>query len=144
MNTPLAYYKILDLTKLKAFADEKLNVGKMMIFLYESVENTEGKGENAGNQHFLLFPQCFPKPSSLGLLKLGLCGKIKCNNKVHKPIDLTCIIMHDACGSSKSDHSEQICNTNLLKTYLHIYDINVNLYIVIFNRTDSLPDVRIF
>ena len=22
--------------------------------------NTEEKGENAGNQHFLLFPQCFP------------------------------------------------------------------------------------
>ena len=22
-------------------------------------ENTAGKGENAGNQHFLLFPQCF-------------------------------------------------------------------------------------
>ena len=22
-------------------------------------ENIEGKGENAGNQHFLLFPQCF-------------------------------------------------------------------------------------
>ena len=23
-------------------------------------ENIVGKGENAGNQHFLLFPQCFP------------------------------------------------------------------------------------
>ena len=22
-------------------------------------ENIEGKGENAGNQHFLLYPQCF-------------------------------------------------------------------------------------
>ena len=22
-------------------------------------ENTVGKGENAGNQHFVLFPQCF-------------------------------------------------------------------------------------
>ena len=26
----------------------------------ETLENTVGKGENAGNQHFLLFPQCFP------------------------------------------------------------------------------------
>ena len=25
----------------------------------ESFENTVGKGENAGNQHFLPFPQCF-------------------------------------------------------------------------------------
>ena len=25
----------------------------------EGLENTVGKGENAGYQHFLLFPQCF-------------------------------------------------------------------------------------
>ena len=25
----------------------------------KSFENIVGKGENAGNQHFLLFPQCF-------------------------------------------------------------------------------------
>ena len=25
------------------------------------VKNTVGKGENAGNQHFLLFPHCFKK-----------------------------------------------------------------------------------
>ena len=24
-----------------------------------ALENTEGKGENADNQHFLLFPECF-------------------------------------------------------------------------------------
>ena len=36
------------------------------------VENIVGKGENAGYQHFLLFPQCFPKPSSLGSLKVGV------------------------------------------------------------------------
>ena len=34
-----------------------------------------GKEENAGNQHFLLFLQCFYKSVSLGSLKLdGLCG----------------------------------------------------------------------
>ena len=27
--------------------------------LKKDLENTVGKGENAGNQHFLLFPQCF-------------------------------------------------------------------------------------
>ena len=37
----------------------------MMISLYDRVENTVGKGENAGYQHFLLFPQCFPKLSPL-------------------------------------------------------------------------------
>ena len=45
--------------KLKAFADDKLNVDKMKISLLDRVQNTEGKGENAGNQHFLLFPTMF-------------------------------------------------------------------------------------
>ena len=64
--------KILDMTKLKAFADNKLNIDKMTISLLNRVENTEWKGENAGYQHFLLFPQCFPWPSSLGSLKVGI------------------------------------------------------------------------
>ena len=37
------------------------------------VENIVEKGENAGYQHFLPFPQCFQKPSFSG--SLGLCGK---------------------------------------------------------------------
>ena len=57
--------RILDVTKLKALADDKLIVARMMISLLNRVENTVGKGENAGYQHFLLFPQCIPKPSSL-------------------------------------------------------------------------------
>ena len=52
------------MTKLKAFADEETFI-KMAISLLR-VENTEGKGENVGYQHFLLFPQCFRKHSSLG------------------------------------------------------------------------------
>ena len=31
----------------------------MMIFVFDRVKNIVGKGENAGFQHFLLFPQCF-------------------------------------------------------------------------------------
>ena len=58
-------------SKLKAFADDKLNTAVMMISLIDRVENTVGKGENAGYQYFLLFPQCFPKPS-LGSLKVGI------------------------------------------------------------------------
>ena len=64
-----------DVTKSKAFADDKLKVDKMMISLLDRVENSVGKGENAGYQHFLLFPQCFPKPTCLGSLKSGLFGK---------------------------------------------------------------------
>ena len=64
--------KILDQSKLKAFADDKIDFVEMMIYILDMVENTVGKGENAGNQHFLLFPQCFPKLSSLGSLKVGI------------------------------------------------------------------------
>ena len=68
---PLPNDQILDMTKLKAFEDDKLNIDKMVISLLDRVENTEGKGENAGYQHFLLFPQCFPGPS-LRSLKVGI------------------------------------------------------------------------
>ena len=34
-----------------------------MIFVCNMVENIVGKGENAGYQHFLLFPQCFQMSS---------------------------------------------------------------------------------
>ena len=30
-----------------------------MDFVIDRVENNVGKGENTGNQHFLLFPKCF-------------------------------------------------------------------------------------
>ena len=35
----------------------------MIISVFDRVENNVGKGENAGYQHFLLFPQCFQKVS---------------------------------------------------------------------------------
>ena len=55
--------------KLKAFADIKSNVAKTIISLVGRIEKIVEKGENAGNQQFLLFPQCFPKPSYLGSVK---------------------------------------------------------------------------
>ena len=60
------------MTKFKAFADNKLNVAKVTFSYFDRVKNTAGKGENAGYQHFLLFPQCFPMPSSVGSLKVGI------------------------------------------------------------------------
>ena len=61
------------LDKLKAFAEDKINVAQMMVCVLERVETFEnivGQGENAGYQHFLLFPQWFQKASFLGLLKV--------------------------------------------------------------------------
>ena len=58
---PLPNNKILDLSKLKAIEHYESKVLKMMIFVFGRVENIVGKGENAGYQHFLLFPQCFQR-----------------------------------------------------------------------------------
>ena len=41
----------------------------MIISVFNTVENIVGKGENAGYQHFLLFPQCFEKASFPDTLK---------------------------------------------------------------------------
>ena len=51
-------------------------------FALGRVKNIVGKGENAGYQHFLLFPQCFQQPTYSGLLKLGLWGKEFANDKM--------------------------------------------------------------
>ena len=45
----------------------------MTISLYDRAENFVGKGENAGYQHFLLFPQRFQKDSSSGVVKCRDC-----------------------------------------------------------------------
>ena len=46
---------ILDKSKFKAFADDKMNMVEQLKFVFGRVENIAGKGENAGDQHFLLF-----------------------------------------------------------------------------------------
>ena len=53
--------KSLDKSSLKAFADNKINVNEKLKFVFGRVENIVGKGENAGNQHFIVFLQCFQK-----------------------------------------------------------------------------------
>ena len=62
----------LDWSKLKAFADNKINATKKLKFALGRLENNVEKRENAGYQHFLLFPQCFQKASFPGLLKAGI------------------------------------------------------------------------
>ena len=62
---------IFDSSRLKA-SEDKLKELNMMIFVFERVENIVGKGENAGYQHFLLFPQCFQEAFYLGLLKIRI------------------------------------------------------------------------
>ena len=52
------------MSKLKAFADDKLNVSQNIKVVFHRIEHIVGKEENAGHQHFLLFPQCFQKAFS--------------------------------------------------------------------------------
>ena len=42
----------------------------MVISYFNRLENIVGKRENAGYQHFLLFPQCFQNASISGSLKV--------------------------------------------------------------------------
>ena len=60
--------KVLDLSKLKALADGKIDVAQKLKSVYERVENTVGIGQKAGYQHCVLFPQCFQKSFFLGVV----------------------------------------------------------------------------
>ena len=45
---PFPNDKSLDMTKVKVFADDKLNFAEMTISVFHRVENTVDKGENPG------------------------------------------------------------------------------------------------
>ena len=65
--------KFSDWSKLKAIADDKMNViKKKSISILGSLQNIMGKGEIAVYQHFHLFPQCFQKPSFSRSCKVGI------------------------------------------------------------------------
>ena len=61
----------------------------MMIFVLDRVENIVGKGENAGYQHFLLFPGCFQKASFSGSLKVVIVWERVNSLPNNKILDLT-------------------------------------------------------
>ena len=58
--------KILDITKLKTFADDKINVAQMMISLFDRVENIVGKGEMLDTSIFSFSRNVFKMPLSQG------------------------------------------------------------------------------
>ena len=63
---------ILDLSKFTAFADDKRVLTQKSQFVLGRVEDIVGKGENAGYQHFLFFPQCFQKFPFPEVLKVAI------------------------------------------------------------------------
>ena len=65
--------KILDWSKLKAFADDKINMSEKLNFLEGKVENIAGKRRKC---IFSFSPQCFQKPFFFqGCSQSRLCGK---------------------------------------------------------------------
>ena len=60
---PFPQDKILDQPKLKAFADDTLNVTKMVISVFDRVENMVGKGEIACTSNFSFSHHVFKKAS---------------------------------------------------------------------------------
>ena len=71
----LPYENILDKSKFKALADDKINVTHNLKFggFFWWVENILGKGENTVYQHFLLFPKCFQNSPSSRVIKTWDC-----------------------------------------------------------------------
>ena len=66
-SLPKSNGKILNMTNLKTFADDKSNVTQNIIYVFNRVENIVKKEKNASYQHFLLFPQHLQKLSLSGL-----------------------------------------------------------------------------
>ena len=71
---PLPDDKILDQTKLKAFADDKLNATKMIISVFDRVENIVGKGEIACTSNFSFSHSVFKRLLTQTRQKVSLCG----------------------------------------------------------------------
>ena len=62
MGSSLPNDKILDLSKVKAFAADNLNVYQKLKFALGRVETIVGKGENAGTSIFSFSHNVFKRP----------------------------------------------------------------------------------
>ena len=110
-----------------------------MISLLDKVENTVGKGENAGYQHFLLFLQCFPKPSSQRSLKVRIVWNRVNIEDISFPTYMYIVQrnMFTACLLNRTSrkiakHSKQVTvmrnisnkeNENDKSTYINLYQM---------------------
>ena len=68
------HHKILHQSKLKAFADDKLNITKMIISVFDSEENIVGKGQIACTSNLSFSNNIFKRLLSQTHQKVSLCG----------------------------------------------------------------------
>ena len=73
---PLPDDKILDQIKLKAFADDKLIVTKMIISVFDRVEKIVGKGEIAWASNFSFSHNVVKRLLSQTRQTVSLCGNV--------------------------------------------------------------------
>ena len=57
------------LVQIESICRQENECGSKTEIVFRRLENILVKGENAGNQHFLLFPQCFQRSFLLGVVK---------------------------------------------------------------------------
>ena len=60
-------------SKMKVFADDRINVTEKLKFFFVRIENIVGKGEKTGYQHFLSFQQSCEKASCFKVVKSRDC-----------------------------------------------------------------------
>ena len=77
---PFPHDKILDQTKLKAFADDKLNATKIIISVFDRVENIVGKGEIACTSNFSFSCNVFKGFLHRPVKRCHRVGKVKLQN----------------------------------------------------------------
>ena len=85
MDYPFPKRQFFYSSKFKALADDNLKFDENGRKFSKQVENTEGKGEIACYEQFLLFPQCF--------LKM-LAQQTRKNQGLGKGLDLTSLHMN--------------------------------------------------
>ena len=91
-------------------------------FALDKIENIVGKEENAGYQHFLLFPQCIQKALSSGSLKVGILWwgvnswNFECKLNVEYLMNILIVIVKIL--NQKGQPTRQVCRS--VKTLLHV------------------------
>ena len=81
LNT-LPEVKILDWSKLRVFADDKIMSAKMMIFVSDRVENIVEKGNKCWFPAFSPFPTMFSKGFLIQVVQIRDCASGKELNKL--------------------------------------------------------------
>ena len=123
----------MDLSKLKAFADDKTNVTQKQKFAWGRVKKS---WENAGYKHFLLFPHFFKRLLSQGRQESELCDKSKGHwveeNRLCRNARFRCIVSQRNRIVTKAEnvntHIEQ--NSHFQQSFIFpftIRQINPNL-----------------